>query len=132
MTESKYDVFVSYSHKNKQWVAKTLVPWLRAHYFRVITDQDFTSGSFSADQMGQAVLESRHVIAVFSSDYFESEWATLENIMAQQLDPAARKRKLLPILLEDCNIPLRLRVLVYRDLRADEPAQWQRLLRDLD
>lgn len=131
MKEHKYDVFISYSHKDSEWVQGVLLPKLEKHSFSVLIDTYFQSGSFGPIQMEDGVKNSKRVIAVFTKNYFESEWATLENVMAQILDPATRKRKLIPVLRENCDIPLRLAGIHYRDLRLNDEHEWQRLIQDL-
>jgi len=54
-----------------------------------------------------------------------------ENVMAQTLDPAAVQRKIVPVLHKDCAIPLRLKILNYRDLRTETDQAWELLSADL-
>jgi hypothetical protein len=129
---SIYDVFISYSHKDSDWVVNTLLPKLESHGFKVIIDfRDFRSGSFSVDEMQRAVEESRHTLLVLSDDYVKSEWTKFENVMAQTLDPGAIQRIVIPVLHKDCVIPLRLKVLAYRNLKIETNQAWQLLIQDL-
>jgi hypothetical protein len=128
---SEYDVFISYSHEDYDWVHTVLVPRLEAHGFSVFTDSDFKAGAFGPDQMQYGVEYSKRVIAVFTPQYFASDWAKLENTMTQLLDPAARDRRLIPVMRRDCEVPLRLRGIHYRDLRTDDEAEWGKLVEDL-
>lgn len=126
------DVFISYSSKDSDWVHKVLLPKLESHGFSVTIDfRDFRTGAFSVEEMERAVENNRHTILVFTPNYLDSEWTKFENVMAQTLDPAALQRKIVPVLREKCDIPLRLRVLVYRDLRDEADTQWDLLMRDL-
>jgi hypothetical protein len=127
-----YDVFISYSHNNSDWVRNTLLPKLESHGFSVIIDyRDFKSGSFSVDEMQRAVEDSKHTLLVLTTDYVKSDWTKFENVMAQTSDPGATQRKIIPVLREDCNIPLRLRIISYRDLRQESDQAWQLLIQDL-
>jgi hypothetical protein len=128
----KYDIFISYSRENIDWVSGTLVPKLENHGFRVFIDyRDFRGGSFSVTEMERAVNSSKRVLLVLTKDYIKSKWSAFENVMGQSIDPAAIERKLIPILREECNIPLRLKILHYRDLRNNDTDQWELLIRDL-
>jgi hypothetical protein len=127
----KYDAFISYSHKDSNWVHNVLVPKLERHGFSVLIDSRFKAGAFGPQQMEDGVNNSRRVVAVFTPEYFKSDWAKLENIMAQVLDPAARDRKLIPVLHKTCEIPLRLAGIHYRDLRTGDENAWERLIEDL-
>jgi len=61
------------------------------------------------------VLQSSKTLLVLTPDYLASEWTEFENILAQTLDPAARKRRLLPLILKPCDLPLRIRTLTPLD-----------------
>ena len=124
-----FDVFISYSSKDSNWVHDVLKPRLLARGFTVLTDQDFKGGSLSIDEMAKAIEFSRRTLAVMTQSFVESKWTQLETSMAQTLDPDASERKLVPVLIEDCKIPLRLRILHYRDLRNG--GQWDQLIQDL-
>ncbi len=112
----RYDVFISYSHKDSDWVKNKLLVGLESRGFSVFIDfRDFSGGSFGIEEMQRGVLESKRVIVVLSPDYVQSDWTKFENVMAQTLDPGATNRKIIPILLKDCNIPLRIQILHYRE-----------------
>lgn len=128
----RYDVFVSYSHADSDWVTKTLVPFLEGRGFTVCIDaRDFVAGALSVDEMQRAVQDSRHIVAVLSKNYVKSAWSAFENAMAQTLDPNALARRIVPVLIDECEAPLRLRIIHYRDLRSSDPAVWELLVRDL-
>jgi hypothetical protein len=63
--------------------------------------------------MERAVLQSRKTLLVLTPEYAQSGWTEFENILVQTLDPAARERRLIPILLTHCELPLRIRSLTY-------------------
>jgi hypothetical protein len=126
------DVFISYSHLDAKWVRETLVPRLEAKSFSTMIDyRDFATGALAIDEMARAVEECRHVLIVLTPEYLLSDWSHFENAMAQALDPAAKWRKIIPVLLKNCSLPLRLKIVHYRDLRSDDPEEWDRLVRDL-
>jgi hypothetical protein len=109
-----YDVFVSYSRHDGQWVHDVLVPRLEAARLRVcIDDRDFTPAAWSLLEMERAVLQSRKTLLVLTPHYLDSEWTIFESVLAQTLDPAASQRRMLTLLLEPCSLPLRLSALVY-------------------
>lgn len=129
---SMRDVFISYSSKDLSWVRDVLLPNLENHGFSVIVDfRDFKTGSFGVEEMERAVEATRHTLLVLTRNYVESNWTKFENVMAQSKDPGAVQRKLIPILLEKCNLPLRLKILHNRDLSGNDPQQWDMLFRDL-
>lgn len=128
---TKYDVFISYSSMDSDWVQNKLVLKLNNLGFKVLTDRDFAGGAFGDEQMESAVISSRHVLTVMTNSFFKSGWTKLETAMARALDPGAANRKLIPVLLSTCDLPLRFKVLTYRDLRNDNESEWERLISDL-
>src|SRR5437867_142118 len=109
-----YDAFISYSHNDSDWVQRWLGPRLVAAGVRVCIDVDcFEPGEPSLSAMERAVLRSRKTVLVLTPSYFASDWAEFENIMTQTLDPSGRKRRLIPLLLVNCDLPLRIRALTH-------------------
>ena len=82
-------------------------------------------------RLQRAVEGTRHTLCVLTDHYVQSDWTTFENAMAQSMDPAAIERKVIPLMLVKCKLPLRLRMLHYRDLTTNDPQQWDLLYRDL-
>ncbi len=107
----KYDVFISYSHRDQDWVAGWLVPQLKNAGLKVCIDREsFEPGAPLPTEMERAVLQSHKTIAILTREYIEggSGWTDFENILVQTLDPAARQRRLIPLFLAQCELPLRL------------------------
>src|SRR5262245_35617607 len=80
--------------------------------------------------MERGVTKSRRTLAVLTPAYLESEWAEIENVMSQTLGPANRAHRLIPLLKQDCQPPLRIAALTYIDFRdgADLELAWRQLL----
>ena len=52
----QYDVFISYSHKDKEWVRNVLIPSLQKARLRVCVDeQDFAPGAYLVNEIQRAV-----------------------------------------------------------------------------
>jgi hypothetical protein len=130
-SDFRYDVFISYSHKDQNWVRNTLLPTLEKHGVTVFIDfRDFEPGAPSIIEMERGVKESRKTILILTPDYIMSAWSEFEAVLAGTLDPAARERRILPILLKKCVLPLRINYLTY--LNFTDPTtldlQWTRLI----
>jgi len=126
----RYDAFISYSHEDSAWVRDTLLPRLEGKGLRVCIDfHDFEPGAPSLTEIERAVLQSRKTLLALTPDYLASEWAEFENILVSTLDPAARQRRVIPLLLKPCELPLRTRALTYLDFTGSESElQFQRLV----
>ena len=129
--ETPYDVFISYSHRDKAWVKGELLPRLEAAGLKVcLDDRDFRIGAPIVREMERAVLTSRHTIAVLTPAYLSSAWTDFEALMIATLDPGSQQERLLPLLLEPCDVPIRMKYLGYADFAApdDLALSWRRLL----
>lgn len=114
---SHYDVFISYSHQDQDWVRRELLPLLEKERLRVCIDfRDFRFGAPLLKEMEIAALRSRKTLLILTPAYLESEHAEFESMITHSFDPAARKRSLIPVLLKTCNLPRRYRALMYVDL----------------
>lgn len=111
-----YDIFISYSHKDSQWVKNWLLPRLEDAGLDVIIDfRDFEIGVPSIVNMENAVQESRHVLLVVTPNWVNSEWTDFEALLIQTTDPAGVRRRTLPLMLRDADLPTRLAMLTYAD-----------------
>jgi hypothetical protein len=96
----RYDAFISYSHRNRDWVHNWLVPRLKHAGLKVCIDSEsFEPGAPSLTEMERAVLRSRKTVLLLTPEYLQSGWTEFENILVQTLDPAAHQRRLIPVLL---------------------------------
>jgi len=129
-----YDVFISYSHSDKEWVWGELLPRLEGAGLRVcIDDRDFEIGVPSLVNMERAVDYSRHTLIVLTPAWVESAWTEFESLLAGTADPAGRRRKLIPLLLSSCETPPRIAMLTYANFTQphERIKQFSRLLEQL-
>lgn len=133
----RYDVFVSYNAADQDWVATVLLPRLEEAGLRVAVDyRDFVVGKPLIENIEAAVDASRRTIVVLSPDWVASEWNAFEALLLRTEDPAATRRKLLPLRLRPCELPAglaRLKLDV-ADLTAEryKEAQLERVVRDVE
>lgn len=128
MNESKYDVFISYCSDDRDWVQDQLLPALKRAGLWVTDDSDFAIGKPRLTNIGQAVDNSAHTMLVMTPAWMESEWAAFERLLAGTADPAGRDRKLIPLLLEPCDLPNYIEFLTYADL-TDPTTQDEQIAR---
>ena len=132
--EYKYDVFISYSHADRDWVWNELLPRLEQAELKIIIDErDFEIGVPSIINMERAVDNSRHTLVVLTPAWLKSEWTEFESLLVGTADPAGRRRKLIPLMLKPCELPPRIAMLTYADFTdpSQRDAQMTRLLKSI-
>jgi formylglycine-generating enzyme required for sulfatase activity len=130
-SESSYDVFISYSQDDADWVRAWLLPRLKAADLKVCTDREaFDVGVPRLVNIENAVTASRHTVLVLTKAWVGSRWAQYETLLAQTDDPDSHFRRLLPVLRGPCDPPKRIAMLTYADLtgHGDTEAEFARLL----
>jgi tetratricopeptide (TPR) repeat protein len=133
--EFDYDVFISYSSRDKEWVRGDLLRGIEKVGLRAFIDfRDFQRGAPSIKEMERGVSTCRKTLLVLTPDYIESGWCEIENIMSQTLDPANRDLRVIPLLKAPCKRPLRIDALAHVDFTdgADFDIAWHQLLTALD
>uniref|UniRef100_A0A2S2QAM5 Protein toll n=1 Tax=Sipha flava TaxID=143950 RepID=A0A2S2QAM5_9HEMI len=103
----KYDSFVSFSHKDEEFVIKHLVPELEGgstpfklclHY------RDWVVGDWIPSQIARSVEESRKTIIVLSSNFLESVWGLIEFRTAHMSALKDRQNRVIIILYGEISI----------------------------
>ena len=130
-------IFLSYSHKQSEWVRWRLIPVLRAAGGKVLVDIDyFKAGQTVIGQMDKLQnTASRHLLLI-TSDYMASKYCCHEMAQAIKADPGFAAGKVLPVMLDGAPLPTALAGScglgsgpVYVDLRDDKnTAAWDLLL----
>ncbi len=128
-----YDVFISYAEADRAWVERQLVPALQTAGLKVLVEDDLPPGALHLKNLEDAVTQSRHILAVLTPAWLADAWRESTGDLARALDPAARRRKLIPLLLQSCALPPDLARLQRVDLsRApDDPRGMRRVVRGL-
>ena len=77
-----------------------------------------------------ALSQSAKTLLVLTPAYTASGWAESTNVMAQTLSPSNRDLRLIPLLKESCDKPLRVAALTHIDFQdnADQHLAWRQLL----
>jgi len=127
----EYDVFISYSSKDKAWVRGELLKRIEQAGLKAFIDfRDFIRGAPSIKEMERGVLTCRKTLLILTPDYIQSEWCELEGVMAQTLSPANRDLRVIPLLKTPCEKPLYVGALTHIDFTegADQDLAWRQLL----
>jgi CheY-like chemotaxis protein len=129
-TKFDFDVFISYSHQDKEWVRNVLLPRLENGGLKVFIDfRDFRVGAATIKEIERGITNSRKTIMVLTQEYLKSDWAEFETLITQTLSPANRDLRLVPILRKECDLPVSIRYLTYVNLIGSKGRQmeWKRL-----
>lgn len=117
---NKHSIFISYSQHQEAWVDNTLAPRLKDAGLWVIKREELPAGTPKLDNIEYAIKSSGHTVAVISPDWMNSEWNAFEALLIRTSDPAARKRKLIPIIFENTDLPELLESLDSIDFRSEK------------
>jgi predicted Ser/Thr protein kinase len=108
-----YDIFISYSHVNSEWIQKVLIPFLsqcerrdgeRLRIF--LHDVSTIHGVEHWDStISNNIQNCLHFLPIFSSDFFESEMCILELDWALSRDPYQRNGIIVPLKCQKTEIP---------------------------
>lgn len=117
-SQFEYDVFLSYRTAD-QAIVHPLAERLREAGLRVWLDAwVIPAGGDIFAEIETGLRKSRVCVACMSPSYFTSEWTQLERNTAIFRDPMNNRRRFVPLLLADCDIPDTVRRLKYIDYRT--------------
>lgn len=108
----RYDVNISYHSNQRDWVENLLIPILENELELkcYIHARDSLPGVSTVKNIAAAVEESRVTILCFSKDYLVSSWQSYEALLAHHMDPAGWKKRIIPIMVENCSLPFKYRI----------------------
>jgi hypothetical protein len=119
MSEKHYDVFLSYSSKDKPWVSE-FASALRAGGVKAWFDvADLAPGERWQEKIQEALRESSTLIVILSPNSIDSPWTFFELGAA-----VADNKRIIPVLLEDVDlarVPIALRQ--FQALRERSPIE---------
>jgi hypothetical protein len=127
-----FDVFVSYSSTDEDWVVNTLLSFLEKAGLKVcIHFRDFPVGRPAIINMQDAAENSRHTILVMTPDWVSREWTLYKGILTRTNDPAGLQHRTIPLMLRKCDVPKFISMLTWIDFtrRDREAIAWAQLLR---
>ena len=117
----QYDIYVSYSKRERSWVNDWLIPHLEAAGLRTcFAERDFLFGAPQIKEKERAVSTSRRTLLVITTAYLQDEWANFDSVLARSLDPGAIHQRVIPLVLEDVTLPRILSTLVPLDFTQED------------
>jgi hypothetical protein len=127
----RYDAFVSYAHRDADWV-QVLADNLHRAGLDVFLDRwEITTGDRLAEQLQRGLAQSRAVVLVVSSVSVTRPWWQ-EEFAAAVTAAVGGTQRLVPVLLDDVALPPFLASRVRVDFRhTDSPAAYEAAFADL-
>jgi hypothetical protein len=131
----KYDLFISYSHADENWVEHTLLKTLEDAGLQACIDfRDFTVGRPAIINMQDAAMQSRHTVLVITESWIKSEWTLFESLLTRTMDPAGLTRRTIPLRLQPVELPDFIAMLTWVDFTRQDRREiaWRQLFTALD
>jgi TIR domain len=121
-------VFISYSHSD-EFIVNKLAAHLVKHNANVWVDTwELNVGDSILNRVQDAIQESSALLVILSKKSIESEWCKKELSAGLVRELDEKRIIVLPVLVEDCEIPMFLREKMYADLRTDFEAGLHKVL----
>ena len=110
-------VFLSHSSADKTF-ARRLAKKLRAEEIYVWIDEvDLRIGESLVDRIAEAIDQTDYLLAIISSNSITSRWVQKELSLAMSKEIEGKSVAVLPVLIDNCEMPLALRDKLYADFR---------------
>lgn len=112
-------IFISYSHKNKEFVDKLAVQLVARNVNIWLDRWELNVGDSLIDKVQEAVEGASALLVILSKESTESEWCKKELSSGLLRELEEKRVVVMPVLLEDCNIPIFARGKMYADFRSN-------------
>lgn len=111
------DVFISYSTRDRP-IADRIAEDLSRSGLRVFYDKELVPGEAWGRRLEQQLRSAKYILVLLSPAYVSSKWARRELEIAA-LSESEGEARIVPVLIENTEIPAFLRAKHYADLRED-------------
>ena len=116
------DIFLCHTGADKPWVEMLAeriesVPYQDRHLGVIFDKWDFAKGRNVVLEIDDTIDQCRFIGLVVSNAMLQAEWPTMERTIAVWSDPSGRKGRVLPLLIENVDLPPSLRIRNWIDFR---------------
>jgi len=112
-------IFISYSHSDKAFVNKLALNLVKHDAHVWVDTWELNVGDSILNRVQEAIQVSSALLIVLSNASVASEWCKKELNAGLMRELDEKKVVVLPVLVEDCEIPVFLREKLYADFRKD-------------
>ncbi|CAH1268131.1 TLR1 [Branchiostoma lanceolatum] len=119
--EFQYDFFVSHSSKDAGWVNHALLPALEVdmRFKGCVADRDFLPGKSVFDNIIHSIENSYKTLLILTPNFVTSEWCKYETEHALYESLRGKSGRVIPIMLDKCDVPASLHTITYFDVSGD-------------
>ena len=118
-TADKPQAFISYSSKDKEFVSR-LVNDFRKNNLRVwLMENELKLGDSITQKIEEGLQTSEYFFAVLSNSSLQSTWCEKEYQKAIECERQNQSPRVIPLVIEDCEIPSYMSDKYYADFRND-------------
>ena len=118
--ETMSSIFLAHSHADKPFVNKLAKDLRMSSYYVWTDDTEIKIGDSLIQKIREGIDNVTYLGAVISSNSVDSEWVKKELDIAMNQEIEGKKVKVLPLLLEDVELPGFLKGKKYADFREDQ------------
>ncbi len=112
-------VFISYCHADKEFVDKLAINLVKSNIPIWLDRWELKVGDSITQKIQEVLSESDYLLMVFSKQSIESDWVKREMTAGLLREIEEKRAIILPVLLEDCKLPLFVRDKFYADFRSN-------------
>lgn len=112
-------IFISYSHADAAFVDKLATNLVKRNAHIWVDTWELNVGDSILNKVQQAIQDSSALLVVLSTASVASEWCKKELSAGLMRELDEKRVIVLPVLLEDCEIPIFLREKMYADFRTN-------------
>lgn len=112
-------VFISYSHQDKEFVDKLAAHLVKNNAHVWVDTWELNVGDSILSKVQEAIQYASALLVVLSSASVQSEWCKKELSAGLMRELEEKRVIVLPVRLDDCEIPMFLREKMYADFRTN-------------
>jgi TIR domain len=124
-------VFLSYSHEDKDFVDHLAIALVKEKTNVWVDRWELRVGDSLIERIQDAIKEADALVVVLSKASVESPWCKKELSAGLIRELEERRVVVLPVVVDDCEIPLFLRDKMYADFRNDRDEGLRQVLESL-
>lgn len=124
-------VFISYSTKDSKFVNELSAELVKNRINIWLDKWEMQPGDSLIDKIQDGLTDSSFLLVVLSENSVQSEWCKKELNSGLMREIKEKKVVVIPILLDDCDVPVFLQEKVYADFRDKFETGFQELIRPL-